>query len=193
MVEIFLLLAILIGMAKRKGSRRRRMTGYMKGMIEENLSLGTLASGVLVSDTWDEAVVERTLISSIKVTWSLDNLTPSQGPFRFGVAHSDYTDAEIQEVIDNAGAWDPGNKISQEISKRLVRTIGVFASETVGSSTLNIQDLVLNDGKPVTTKLNWMLQTGDTLKMWVHNRGADAVSVTVPVLKADGHANLWQR
>ncbi len=165
------------------------MTGYMKGNVEENLSLGTLASGATVSDTWDEAVSERTLISSIVCTWSLDNLTAGQGPLTFGVAHSDYSDAEIQQVIDNAGSWDPGDKIAQEQAKRLVRVIGDYASP--GGS--GAQDLEFNDGRTMKTKLNWMLQTGDTLKMWVHNRSGSALATTVPVLKATGHANLWQR
>ncbi len=161
----------------------------MKGNVEENLSLGTLASGATIGDTWDETVNEKTLISSIVAAWSLDNITAGQGPLTFGVAHSDYTDAEIQEVIDNAGSWDTGNKISQEQAKRLVRVIGDFASPA-GSGA---GDLEFNDGRVIKTKLNWMLATGDTLKMWVHNRSGAAIATTVPVLKATGHANLWQQ
>ncbi len=152
--------------------------------------MGTLASGVLVSDTWDEVARERTLISSIVCTWSIDNLTSPQGPFIFGVAHSDYTDAEIQEVIDASGSWDPGDKIAQERAKRLVRKIGEFSSDAEASQA---DDVDFNDGVPKKTKLNWMLQTGDTLKMWIMNRSASAVATTVPVMKCDGHANLWMR
>ncbi len=151
--------------------------------------MGTLASGALVGDTWDETVNEKSLLSSIVATWSLDNLTGDQGPLIFGVAHSDYSDAEIEAVIENAGSWDTGDKVQQEIAKRLVRQIGVFASSGLDA----VHDQVVNDGKPIKTKLNWMLQTGDTLKMWVFNRSGSALATTVPVLKADGHANLWQR
>lgn len=161
------------------------MRGYLKGNVEENLSLGTLASGALVSDTWDEAPDEKTLISSIVCTWSLDNLTIGQGPLVFGVAHSDYTDLEIDEVLDSTGSWDRGNKIQREIGKRLVRTIGTFRGDAI--------DTVFAEGKMVKTKLNWMLVTGETLKMWVKNRSGSSLSTTVPVVKATGHANLWSR
>ncbi len=189
MLEILMLLVLALGLAKHKGKRGRRAMGrFIPGNIEENLSLGTLASGALVSDLWDESVNETTRISSIVVAWSMDLLTPGQGPFRFGVAHSDYTDAEIQEVIDNSGSWDTGNKISQEIGKRLVRTIGTM----VGEGSVAAGDVRFNDGKPLKTKLNWILNSGDTLRMWVQNRSASAISTSVPVLKADGQANLWQ-
>ncbi len=165
------------------------MGKYMRGTIDENLQLGALGSKVLISDTWDEAVEERTLISSIVATWSLDQLTAPQGPIIFGVAHSDYSDAEIEAVIENAGSWAEGNKVSQEISKRLVRVIGTFAA-TLGSGA---QDLNFADGKTVKTKLNWILTTGDTLKMWAYNVSGNPLATTDPALRANGHANLWAR
>ncbi len=91
---------------KPRGRRRRSMKGYLKGNIDESLSLGTLATKTLVADTWDESPEEKTLISSIVCTWSLDNITPGQGPLIFGVAHSDYSDAEIEAVIENQASWD---------------------------------------------------------------------------------------
>ncbi len=145
----------------------------------------TLGSGALLGDTWDETVNEKSLLSSIVVTWSIDQLTGEEGPLIFGVAHSDYTDTEISEVIGTGGSWDSGNMISQERSKRLVRQIGEFAMPNATG------DLSINDGMPVKTKLNWQLQSSDTLKMWVFNRSA-ATLTTGAVLKASGHANLWQ-
>ncbi len=162
------------------------MRGYYKGNVDESLGLGTLASNTLISDTWDETVNEKSLVSSIVATWSLDQLSLAQGPISFGVAHSDYTDAEIEEVIENAGSWDRGDKISRERARRQVRVIGVF--EGLGNT---VQDVNFNDGKPMKTKLNWVLQTGDTLKMWAYNDSATALATTVPTMKAKGHANLW--
>jgi len=172
----------------KKASRRRKSRGrYLRGRVDESLQLGTLASNTLISNTWDEVAVERTLLSSIVSTWTLDQLTGSQGPLIFGVAHSDYTDAEIEEVIENTGSWDAGDKISQERAKRLVRQIGVFVGTRPGAE---LGDVEVNDGKPIKTKLNWILTTGDTLKMWVFNTGL-ALSVTDPQMRAEGHANLW--
>ncbi len=175
---------IPLGMAQR--GRGRSMKGYLKGNVDESLSLGTLASKTLVGDTWDESPEEETRISSIVCTWSLSNLTSGQGPIVFGVAHSDYSDAEIEAVIENLASWDQGSKVEQEIAKRLVRKIGVFAGQ---SGTANV---TFNDGKPMKTKLNWRVNTGDTLKMWAYNESDSALATTVPVMHCQGHANLWQ-
>ncbi len=177
-------------MAKRRTSRRRRTIGkYLKGNIDENFSLGTLASATLVSNTFDESVTEKSLISSIVVTWSVDQLTSPQGPILFGVAHSDYTDAEIEEVIENAGSWNQGGKIEQERAKRLVRVIGTMVSSELAGTV----DVDFNSGRPMKTKLNWSLQTGQTLKIWAYNKSDSALVVTVPIIRANGWANLWVR
>ncbi len=163
------------------------MRNYLKGNIDEQLSLGTLAADTLVGDTFDESPEQDTLITSIECLWMLENLTPGQGPLIFGVAHSDYADSEIEEVIENQASWDQGSKVEQEIAKRLVRQIGAFVS--VGASADD--DVYFNDGKPVKTKLNWRLNTGDTLKMWVYNTGSSALATTVPLVNCNGHANLF--
>ncbi len=165
------------------------MGSYIRGNIDENLDLGTLAAKTLVANTWDESVTEKSLVSSIVVTWSLDGLVAGQGPLLFGVAHSDYTDAEIEEVIENASSWNRGDKIAQERAKRLVRIIGDFVG-TLDSGTVDVQ---YNDGKPMKTKLNWSLQTGATLKMWVFNVSDAALTTAAPDLRANGHANIWQK
>ncbi len=188
MLEILVILAILLGMAKAKPRRRRRMGAYIKGNVDESLSLGTLAAGTLIADTWDDSVSERTRISSVVAIWALDVLTAPQGPIMVGVAHSDYTDAEIEEVIENTGTWDRGDKISQERAKRLVRVVGKFGQPSAAGEV----DQVLNDGKPIKTKLNWILNSGDTLKMWAYNNSGSALSGTVPVVRVNGHANLWE-
>ncbi len=193
MLELFLIiLGILIPLAllAKRGRGRRSMVGYLKGNVDEVLSLGTLASLTLVADTWDESPEEKTLISSIVCTWTLDQLTSPQGPIIFGVAHSDYSDAEIEAVIENVASWDQGSKVEQEIAKRLVRQIGVFVSDV--GTTGPLTDVVWNDGRPMKTKLNWRLNTGDTLKMWAYNTSGTALSTTVPSMRCHGHANLWQ-
>ncbi len=185
MIEILLLL-VLIALAKRKGGGRRRRR-YLKGNLHEGLALATLAGQTLVSDVWDETVVERTLISSIVATWTIKDLTgvAGDGPIVVGVAHSDYSDAEIEQVIENTGSWDEGDLVQQEVAKRKVRTIGIF-SEFSG----DVNTFTLNDGLPIKTKLNWMLTTGDTLKMWAFNQGSGALT-TGANMSCIGHANLW--
>ncbi len=173
-------------MVDDKSGRRRSMKGYLKGNIDEELSLGTLASKTLISANFDESPEEQTLISSIVCTWTLDNLGADQGPIQVGVAHSDYSTAEIEAVLENLASWDRGSKVEQEIAKRLVRQIGTFAQPGADG------DLSLNDGMPIKTKLNWVLNTGDTLKMWAYNLSGAALATFVPVVLCNGHANLWQ-
>ncbi len=165
------------------------MKGYMKGNVDETMQLGTLAPTTLISTDFDEVVNEKMLISSLVATWALDGMVAGQGPILFGVAHSDYTSAEIEAVIENTGGWDSGNKIQQEVAKRLVRIIGTFVGEQ-GSGTDDVQ---FNDGKPVKTKLNWSLATGDTLKLWAYNISAAALTTADPNVRVNGHANLWAR
>ncbi len=172
---------------KKRG--KRSMKRYLRGSVDENLALSTLGSKVLIGDTWDESPEEKTLISSIVCQWSLDQLTSPQGPILFGVAHSDYTDAEVEEVIENAGSWDAGSKVEQEVAKRLVRIIGSFVSDSGGTGPV---DLKFNDGRMLKTKLNWVLNTGDTLKMWAYNLSGTPLATTDPQMRCSGHANLWQ-
>ncbi len=173
-------------MAKKPS--QRRMGKYMKGRVDENLSLGTLAPVTLISDTFDEVVDEETRITSIVASWALELLTAGQGPIEVGYAHSDYTDAEIEEVLENTDSWTRGDKISQERAKRLVRSVGIF-----GSGSADGEEITLNNGLPVKTKLNWALTTGQTIKFWAFNRSGSAISTTVPVVRLQGHANLFAR
>lgn len=174
----------------KKHPRKRRMGRYIKGNVDERLDLGTLAGATLVAVAFDDAVTERTLISSLKATWSLKDVTPveNSGPILVGIAHSDYTAAEIEEVIEATGSWDEGNKVTREVMGRQVRIIGTFRDRGVPLETV-----VLNDGRPIKTKLNWILTTGDTLDLWAYNLGTAAVATTDPQMHVEGHVNLWPR
>ncbi len=113
-------------MAKKPVKRRRSRGKYVKGSIDQSMDLGTLAANTLVGFDNAQVTTERTRVSSIEATYSLDNLVAGQGPIVFGVAHSDYTDAEIEQVLENTGSWNSGDKVQQEIAGRLVRIIGTF-------------------------------------------------------------------
>ena len=168
------------------------MGRYLKGSVNEELSLGTLAARTLIGTTFDETVNERTLVSSLVATWSLQDFTAAagDGPIMVGVAHGDYSDAEIEAVLEATGSWDEGDKVAQEVGKRLVRRIGVFR---VQASDAGTGTYTLNDGKPIKTKLNWILNQGVRLKIWAYNMGSSPLATTNPVVGAEGHANLWPR
>ncbi len=163
------------------------MSGYVRGNVLITFSLDTLAAATLVSATLTATMTESGRISSIIANWNLSDFVDAagDGPILVGYAHSDYTDAEISAAVTNTGNWDRGDKIQEEIGRRLVRTIGQF-----GSNGVALSNETLNDGRPVKTKLNWGLTTGDTLKLWAFNQGSSALG-TGSSIEVQGHANLW--
>ncbi len=104
MLEIIMTAIALLAMAKGKPTRRR-MGRYIRGNVDEELAMAGLASKDVVGAVFDETVNERTFVSSIVAAFALSNWTPiaNAGPIIFGVAHGDYSDAEIEEWIENTG------------------------------------------------------------------------------------------
>ncbi len=166
------------------------MGKYLRGIVDEDLSLSTLGAKTLVKTNFDNTPQEELFVSSIQAAWSIAEFTGANndGPIMVGIAHSDYTVAEIEEYIENAASWSVGDKIAQEQAKRLVRIVGIFRRESSA-----VAGAVLNDGKLIKTKLNWQLITGQTLAIWAYNLGSSALATTDPQLFCEGHANLWQR
>ncbi len=170
---------------------KRRMGKYIRGNIDEGTSLSaTLAALTGVTEQFDDVVNERTLVSSVVAVYSLGNATPvaAAGPIMVGVAHGDYSLAEIEEWIETTGSWNETDLIEQEVAGRKIRRVGVFAAPRAVED-----EVTLNDGKPIKTKLNWILTQGQTLQLWAYNTGTAAMSTTVSVVRAQGHANLWPR
>ncbi len=188
---VAVLIIVLLGLAKRGRGRRRSMGRYLKGIVDEKLQLTTLASRTLVAVAFDETVNERTYVSSLVVSCALDSMTEgaSIGPIQVGVAHSDYSAAEIEEWIENTGSWNEGDLVqSREVAKRLIRSFGIFPSsgESLGTSALW-------EGKQRRVKLGWILNQGQTLDLWAYNLGTQAIATTVPNVNLQGHANLWPK
>ncbi len=169
MLEIFLILVgilIPLGAAKR-GRGRRRSFNLRRVRIRTNGAIGALAAADVVSFAMHPAGVGTMRVMSIKLNWAVINLAAiADGSFEFGVAHSDYSAAEIEESLEASGAIDVGDKVAQEQSNRLVRTIGTINS--AGEATVNGEISFLG-GRPVKTRLNWLLSIGDTLHAWVRN------------------------
>ncbi len=177
-------------MAKRskRGRRARKFRRYLKGSIDEELSLTTLAAKAVAAGNMDETVNERTWCSSVKATWAMQRYTRGldDGPILCGLAHADYTAAEIEEWIENTGSWNEGDLVNQEVAKRKIRRVGVFDAPDDANSPA-----VLNEGRAIRTKTGWILNQGETLKIWAYNMGSSALATTVPLVIVQGHANLW--
>ncbi len=176
----------------KQGRRRRPRGTYIKGNVDEQLALSTLGAKTLISAVFDEVLAETARISSLVASWSMQEFTVASGdgPITVGIAHSDYTDIEIEQFIENAGSWNLGSKVQNEISKRLIRKVGTFRASGPGGSSFD--PTVLNLGNPITTKLNWRMITGDSLKLWAYNMGSSALATTDPQVFVQGHVNIWQ-
>ncbi len=167
----------------RKSGKGKRYSFIIKGRVNEALALSTLAVNTLVGADFDEQPDEEAFAISVEAVYSIQGMATNDGPIVFGLAHSDYTDAEIEEVIENVGSWDRGNLIAQERAKRKIRTIGTFNQRAVAS------DSKFNDGMPIKTTIKWNLITGATLKLWAFNKGVQMT--TGAVITAEGH--IWLR
>ncbi len=190
MLEALILLIFVIGMARKaRGRRRRSMGRYIRGPLDEDFALGTLAANTAVLEA-TPVVGERTLISSVEAIYSLAGFTSGDniGPIEVGLAHSDYSLAEVEEFLEQTTGWNEGDLVSREVSSRKIRRIGVFGipSSAGGSSTLN-------DGKPIKTKLNWILNAGQGLNIFAYNQGGSPVATSDPNVHVVGKANLFPK
>ncbi len=187
MYEIIIIALVgLLSLAKRKG--RGKFRKYLRGNIDLDFLLGTLGAESLISAVVLDTVEEKAWCSSVKASYSLQALTksPTTGPITIGVAHSDYTSAEIESWVENLGSWKQGKQLEQEIARRKIRLIGTFPNPDATGNTA-----VLNHGNKFTVKTGWQLITGQTLRFWAYNEGSSALATTDPTVHVSGHANLW--
>ncbi len=185
-VEIIATIILLAGLAKHP-RRRRKFRAYLRGRVHQKIPIGTLGAATLVAQALQDSVTEKAFVTSIVATWALSNVTPSgSGPLLVGVAHGDYTAAEIEAFIENSTSWDRGDLITQEVNRRKIKIVGVFDEPTSADDEVRLQD-----GRMIKTKLNWVLETGQSLDLWAYNRGSVAYATTTPSVAVDGHCNIW--
>ncbi len=163
MLEILLFLAICIGYAKRRPYKRRRYS-LRKVTNSSQQGLTALAAGDVEVFAWSGVTTGTLRVVSIVVTWSASFAAVADGGMQFGVAHSDYTAAQVEECLEANGSMDPGAKILNEQANRLVRAIG-----TMHSSEVIQGEVTFNDGRPMKTRLNWLLSPGDRINVWIRN------------------------
>ncbi len=172
-------------MAYKKASRRRRRSfNLRKVRVSSSSALGALAALDVTVGNITSAPTERIRVVTAALSYTLVDLTATDDGCEVGLAHGDYTAAEIEECLEAQAAIDQGDKLAGEQANRLVRSIGVFADPpgaTGGGSRLN-------DGRIIKTKLNWVLTTGKTLQVWMRN-GSGTIYTTGAKLVCSGY--LW--
>lgn len=180
MLEIFILLATCL-LAKKGRTGRRRYTGYFFPRVSSTLALSTLATNDMLIGAVLGAVDAPTWISKIRATWTISNITQGDGPIIVGLAHSDYSAAEVEEWFEATSAWQTNNKIAAEQAARKCRMVGALQSDAAGDNTT----WSLNDGKPITTKLGFAVNATQGLIFWAFNDG-NAVLITGSSIHLNG-------
>ncbi len=143
--------------------------------------LSTLAANDMISTAFATLLDQEVYAISMDVTASLHGLTSGEGPIICGVAHSDYTAAEIEEWFEASGSWSKTDKIEQEHARRKCREIGIFDG--------NSPESTINDGRKLRVKLGFPIEDGAGLQLWVFNEGAAALT-TGAVVDLKGKAFL---
>ncbi len=150
----------------RKGRGRKAPLAVIN--VNETITLGTVGSGIVVSAVTDTFTREFFAISC-DIYWSMKAHTAGEGPYECGVAHGSYSVTQIQENLQLTGMEDPGDLVTKEQGQRKVRRSGRFN----GLTTIEM----LNDGKPIRTKLGFpVVGSGAALEFWI--RSLDDVSAT---------------
>ncbi len=160
MLEIFLIMMVILAMAKHGRGGRARYS--LRGVrYDTTLALGTLTNITVVTQGLTGPGDAKYRMISVMGVWSLRTSTAGDGPITVGYAHSDYSVTEIKEALEVNASISLGLKVEQEQSNRLVRIVGSFP----GLST----DEVLDHGSPIKTRLNWAIAPGVEVNIFAYN------------------------
>ncbi len=168
-------------MAQRKGRRRFSLR---KVRVASSVLIGALAASDVVAGVATGVATNTLRVTSLKAAYNLNDLGAAiDDGQEFGIAHSDYSAAEIEECLEASESMDIGDKIAQERANRLVRSLGRFVGTQLADGSLTF-----NDGRPVKVKLNWLLAIGDSIQLWLRN-GSDTVYTTGAAISLIGE--MW--
>ncbi len=169
----------------KKPTRRRRKFNLRQVRVNGAVTVGALASLSVTQGAVTVASANKFRLVSVNASYSLSGLGAQVDEGQeFGLSHSDYTAAEIEECLEAAAAIDIGDKVAQERANRLVRSIGIMT----GPAAVASGSRSYNDGRKVRTKLNWVIGIGQTLNYWIRN-GSGTVYTTGATLLVAG--DLW--
>ncbi len=134
----------------------------------ETLALGALTTKNVVKADFGQVLDQEVWAISADCIPIMREHAVNEGPITIGLAHGDYTDAEIEEWYEDQASWLQGDKIAQERARRKIRVITTFQ----GLSELE----TVNDGNPVRVNLKFKLQDGETLSLWAYNEDGNTLT-----------------
>ncbi len=174
MLEILVLSVVFVALATLAMAKHRKWNPRnFISRIRSNMQLGTLAASTLIATATTVISDNEYRVFSYKATWSLSDFTSGEGPINVGVAHGDYTAAEIEEWYESQDTMTRGDLTAAEQGNRMCRQVGTFPGILANET--------LNDGKPIRTKLNWAVPDGSTLAIWAYNTGNGTLTTSAEI------------
>ncbi len=171
-------------MTKKKRRRGVNRKGFVAIPFETAVNLVTLANDTVLFASLLAAFGEDIYIISIDAYWNLRNITTAEGPLQVGFSHGDLTVSEVSEAL-SAELTDPDDIIAKERSRRPVRRAGQFPSVSI--------DEVLNDGKPIRTKIKFSVGDGHVINGYIKNRSGAALTTGANLGITGTIYGRWQR
>ncbi len=153
--------------AQKPKTRRRRRFNLRRVRVSPQIILSTLGSVTAITSNVTGSADGQYRAVTLDCSWAQNLLTAGEGPVTVGYAHSDYSVTEIKEAIEIAAGISVGDKIAQEKANRLVRIVGTFESDAQS---------VLNDGRRIKTRLNWLIPIGKSVNIFAYNEFASALA-----------------
>ncbi len=149
-------------MARR---RRSRKFNLRQVRVSSTVALAALAPADLVAGAIGGTADSPVRIVSFKGTFSWIDKAQIDGGAEFGLAHGDYTAAEIEECLEATTSMALADKIAQERANRMVRVLGTIT----GNQAIAGGEAPANDGRPIKVKLNWLIPSGENISAWIKN------------------------
>jgi len=179
-----ILIVLIAALAVIMAAKRRRWTAADANVpFQAEKSLGTLGNLTAIVGALVDASDNEYRAISVKSTWSIRDFTAGEGPISVGYAHGDYTATEIKEFLESGAAMTRNDKIAAEQANRLIRLVGVFS----GQGT----DETLNDGKPIRTRLNWVIPDGGAINQFAYNHSGAALTTGAEVVQQGALRLRW--
>ncbi len=161
-------------MPKKGKGRRKPVTGLK---VDHQIAIGAPADGAITTTVLADTVINRMFLISVSWLLALRDNTAGEGPLFVGVAHNDYTSAEILEWYNAQGNWDQSDLVAREQARRKIRKVAIFPGQLANE--------IVNNGMEIKTKLGFIVEEGATLEPFIVNEGG-ATRTTGGVVEMKG-------
>ncbi len=161
---------------KKKSKKNRK--NFVSIPFSTFITLAALAANTVIkSDLLGSDLAEDLFVISVDALWTVRGLTAGEVPLGVGLAHGDYTVAEILENLE-IEVISPDNLIEMEQAKRKVRRVATFAEG-------GVTDMSINDGKPMRTRMLFTVGNSQNIAVWLRNNSG-AILTTGATLQLNG-------